>query len=482
MRILALTIMLGALVAAGSARAGEPGSGQPGSAPPPLIAAPESSPKRSTDHPAEQFSHWLRRAAEAYQEQDIEQWVAASRQLHKLRPYNQDIMRHLVEGNARLGNLSEAFAMMLKMQQQGLAENWDKIEAVEPMRRHDLYSHLNGLMKEAGEPVGEVTEWSRLESGQAMPEALAYDKSGDRVFAGTVRDGLILVTSDGENWTRFVSADSLPQLQAVFSLAVDAERGALWVASGRVSQFHGRPHPDGVRSSLLRLDLESGELEQEYQLSKGGGRNLLGNLVLASDGTVFANDMELPFVYWLRPGAEALEPFFGHANLASLRGMALSGDDRLLYVADYEHGIFIVDAKAGKQAWKLAVPDTLNEGGIDGLYWWDGHLVTIQNGISPQRIMRLELGEDGLGVTSVAPLAAAVESFDTPTFGFVRDDDLFFLGGSHWHHVDAQGVPDEPLPEVPVLRVNIADAANQIVGEHILQQLRQQMESGDSDQ
>lgn len=43
-------------------------------------------------------------------------------------------------------------------------------------------------------------------------------------------------------------------------------------------------------------------------------------------------------------------------------------------------------------------------------------------------------------------------------------------------------MPDEPLPEVPVLRVNIADAANQIVGEHILQQLRQQMESGDSDQ
>ncbi|MDP1086196.1 hypothetical protein Q6245_27915, partial [Klebsiella pneumoniae] len=89
---------------------------------------------------------------------------------------------------------------------------------------------------------------------------------------------------------RYATPESLSGLQAVFDLEVDAERRHLWVATGTVSQFQGEEREDGVRSALLRLDLDSGELQAEYPLSSGSGRNLIGSLVVASDGTVFAAD------------------------------------------------------------------------------------------------------------------------------------------------------------------------------------------------
>jgi hypothetical protein len=436
----------------------------------PAVAAAQQA-----DAPAagsQQLPHWLNQAAQAYHAEDHEAWVRATKQLHRMRPYNQDFMTHLVKGHAQTGNLSAAFDMMLHMQQQGLAQDWDSIDEVAPMRGTRLYDHLRDLMKQAGEPFGDAVRWATLGDDVVMPEALALH--GERMFLGTVRDGHILVSEDGERWETFASPETLPELQGVFDLVVDAERGHLWVATGRVPQFQGKAREDGVQSSLLRLDLDSGKLDAEFPLSSGSGRNLIGSLVLASNGTVYAADTMAPMIYRLEDEAEGLRPYFGHQNFTSLRGLALGADDRLLYIADYELGIFVIDAGGGEQAWKLAVPDNLNAGGIDGLFFWEGHLIAIQNGISPQRVVRLELGGDGLGVTAVAPIAAGRADFDTPTFGVMDGQQLYFLAGSHWQHVDAQGNPRGSLPEVAVLKIDVDAASVRVVGQEVLEQLQRQ--------
>lgn len=310
-----------------------------------------------------------------------------------------------------------------------------------------------------------------------MPEAMAVNDDG-RVFVGTVRDGLILTSDDGEEWETFATPGDVSQLQAIFDLAIDAQRGHLWVATGSVSQFQGEAREDDVRSALLRLDLESGELQAEYPISSGGGRNLIGSLAIAGDGTVFAADTQSPVVYRLDPGGEELRHFFGHPSFTSLRGLALNDDDSLLYLADYELGIFVVDATGGKQAWKLAVPESFNAGGIDGLFHWNGHLVAIQNAISPERIVRLELDPNGLGVEGVAPLAAAREEFDTPTFGVMDEGDLYFLAVSHWRHVDAEGNPRTTLPEVPIMKIDVDNASVQNVGREVLDELKRRQSEG----
>ncbi len=420
-----------------------------------------------------QIAFWLNQAAQAFNEGDFADWARATERLHALRPHNQDFMTHLVRAYAQLGDKSRAYNLMLQMQQQGLAQDWNEFDEIEALQSDRLFSHLNGLMIEAGQPFGDAELVAQLDDAKRMPEALAHDPDSGRFFLGTVREGQIFSSSDGQDWTLLASPETHPELMAVMGLAVDSERGHLWVATGALPQFRGFRQADDGRTALVKLDLASGEMLAKHRIIPDGNPRLIGSLAVTADGVVYAADTRTPMIFRLGPDDSHPRPFFTHPNFASLRGLALSGDNSRLYVADYELGIIIVSTGESTQAWKLAVPETLNEAGIDGLYWWDGHLVVIQNGITPQRIMRLKLGEDGLGVAAVAPLVAALPQFDTPTFGVMVDDHLYFLAGSHWHHVDGRGRNRAALPSVALMRTDVNTASQVVVGRHILEQLLQ---------
>lgn len=432
--------------------------------------------EQQPETPAAQLSAWYQRAARAFESGDNEAWVRALEQLHRLRPFNYDFMRQLVMGYALTGETSKAFNMMLRMQQQGLAVDWDDIEEVESLRRYPLYGHLRDLMQAAGEPSGAVSQAFEIDADYPMPEALAYDPESGRTFVGTVRDGLILAREAGEaEFTPFASPEDTPGLLAVFDLLVDAERGHLWVATGGTGQFRDARNSSVGRTALIKLDLESGEKLGEYRVLPDGRAHLLGALALAADGTVYASDSSAPLIYRLRPRDERPQPFAGNPVFTGLRGIALSQDERRLYVSDYDLGVFFFELGDQPKGFALGIPETLNLGGIDGLYQWDGHLVAIQNGVTPQRVLRLELDESGTRVANIATMAKALPEFDDPTFGTVAGDDLLFLAASHWQRVGPDGrAVDPPLPDVPVLRVSIADATNTVVGEEMLERLKRQ--------
>jgi hypothetical protein len=115
--------------------------------------------------------------------------------------------------------------------------------------------------------------------------------------------------------------------------------------------------------------------------------------------------------------------------MVSMRGIAMQPDGRVLYIADREMGIMVVDVEGGR-AGQLGIPTTLNIGGIDGLYLWDNKLFMIQNGIQPQRVIRLQLDETGTKVTAVRPLAVAQPEFDYPSFGAIEGEDLYYFASS----------------------------------------------------
>ena len=157
----------------------------------------------------------------------------------------------------------------------------------------------------------------------------------------------------------------------------------------------------------------------------------------------------------------------GLKNMISMRGIAMQPDGRIMYIADREMGILVVDVVGGRAA-KLAIPDTLNIGGIDGLYLWDNRLIVIQNGISPQRVMRLQLDSTGTKVESVRPLAVSQPDFDLPSFGTVLGEDLYYFGNS-------QVRTGETNPK-PVIILRTPLDSNQDLVQPDMQQFMEQME------
>ncbi|MGB0513682.1 MAG: hypothetical protein ACPGJE_02440, partial [Wenzhouxiangellaceae bacterium] len=438
-----------------------------------LLVAPVDAPAQ-TRAESENIPGLMTEAAEAYAAQDHVRWAKALEQLHSLRPYNYDFMRQLVMAHALNGDTNKAFSMMLQMQQQGLAEDWDQIEQVESLRSYPLYSHLRDLMRDAQNPFGGAnTEW-RIPPRTAMPEALAHDSETGRTFVGTVRDGKILVRAPGSaELTEFASPDTVEGLQAVFALHADAERGHLWVATGSVSQFRDHRASDFGRTALIKLGLAEGKKLGEYRVLPDGVPHLLGAIDLASDGTVYAADTLTPVVYRLMPGDERPQILTGNPMFTGLRGLALSEDETRLYLSDYDLGVFFLELGDEIKGYRLGAPDTLNLGGIDGVYQWQDSLIVIQNGVSPQRVLRLDLDESGRTVESIAAIAVAQPEFDTPTFGTLAGDDLLFLAGSHWQHVSAVGRPyDPPLPPVAVMRAPLDQAESMVLGKEMIERIK----------
>jgi hypothetical protein len=95
--------------------------------------------------------------------------------------------------------------------------------------------------------------------------------------------------------------------------------------------------------------------------------------------------------------------------------------------------------------------------GVDGLYFQKGKLIGIQNGTSPQRVVRFSLSRDNLRLTRAETLEANHADFNEPTLGVLAGEDFYFVANSQWEMVDEKGAASaaEKWREPVVLRLRL---------------------------
>jgi len=403
--------------------------------------------------PEKNLLELVREARTARAANDFAGFRDAMLAIHQRRPNNSDYMYQLVLAHALVGDRTAAYSLMLEMQQQGLSYDFNATEDSTGVRGTQAYDHINELLVRQGDAAGESELLFELPANLLLPTAVAWDESRKLLLVGAAREGTVhTVSMDGEV-REILRGNTANGMWGVFGLLVDAPNNRLWVSSAASPVTVGYDKADAGRSALFEFKLDSLELVKSYPVSVDGKPHRLGGLVRVPSGDIYAVDTVLPIIYKLAAGAEAIQPFVASGDMVSLRGIASSADGNKLYVADYEMGIMVLDM-AQRQVSLLSVPTTFNEGGIEGLFYWNNHLVVIQNGIKPQRIMRLKLEDDGVTVKEVAPLAIARPEFDYPNFGSLVGDELVFLANSHW----VQTAQQQPAA-VRVAKTNVSEAA-----------------------
>lgn len=387
----------------------------------------------------------LVKANNTYAAKDYVGFSEAMQALHKLRPYNSDYMYQLVIAQALMNDKSAAYDVMLHMQKQGLAYDFKSLETTANIKGTQVFDYLSDLMNLAAEPMGDSEKVFVLPENIIMPETIKWDESREKFLVGTIADGRIVSVGMDGQVEELIKADNENGLWAVLDLLVDPANNRLWVTSAALPGFSGFNVTDKGRSALFEFDLKTLELVNHHPVPVDGQAHILGNMVLSPEGDILIVDRNLPLVYRKLAGEDKLKAVAGLREMISMRGIAMNDDGSLVYVADREMGIAVVDLKSGR-AGGLAVPETLNLGGIDGLYFKDNSLIIIQNGIQPQRVMLLQLDPAGTQVVGVVPMAVAQEDFDYPTYGTIRGSDLYYFANSHW-----LGSP-KPYKAVAVLR------------------------------
>ena len=369
-------------------------------------------------------------AADSYQKGDYMRFVQATIKLREKRPYNQQYLIAMVVGAALVGRTNTAYNYMHIMQQQGLTFDFNSTEDTQSIRNTEVYDYINDLLVKAGEPMGQARVAFTLPAATVQPESIDWDDSRGRFLIGTIDSGAILAVTPGGDVEELLRAADDNGLLAITGIAVDEVRKRLWVATAGVPGFAKVLPTELGRGALIEFNLETLELLRRYDLPVDGFPHVPGSVVVTPEGDVYLIDRAAQIVYRKPEESEKLEMYLASNDFAGFMDLALSDQGDKLYVADAALGIAVVDLKT-KNSVMLGGPDAMNLGGISGLMYSDGCLYMLQNGIEPNRLMRLELDGSGQNAVAIKPLAVALPEFSAPSFGSIQGGTGYYFASSN---------------------------------------------------
>jgi hypothetical protein len=259
-----------------------------------------------------------------------------------------------------------------------------------------------------------------------IPEGLAADPANGTLYlSSTFHHKIVAITPQGKI-SDFVS-EGQDGLLGVLGMKVVPSDRSVWAAT----------EADG-RSALFHFD-HNGKTLGRY-LPEEPGNHLFNDLVVTKDGDVFVTDSEFASVYKLPAGASQLVRI-NTENYYYPNGIALSPDEKTIYVA-YAFGILLMDLNGGSRA-ELRVPRGASASEINGLYFYKGSLIGIQENLGPSRIVQLDLTRDGKGVTRGRLLEFRSANLQSPTTGAIYRDQFYFIVNSQGDHVRNGKLVDE---------------------------------------
>lgn len=267
-----------------------------------------------------------------------------------------------------------------------------------------------------------------------IPEGLAWDPATRRLYLGSIhRKKIVEIAPDGT--ARDFVTSGQDGLDQVLGMKVDSKTRTLWAASSSKGQ-----------SGLFRFDLQTGRLLRKYVLE---GNHLFNDLAVSSAGDVYVTDTNAGALYWISHATGAIAEFLPGTKFDDANGLALSDDERTLYVAAWPGGIMVVSLEA-PSARALAHAPNVTLAGIDGLYAYGRDLIAIQNAAMFPRVVRLRLSRGGERLDRLEVLERRHPLYQIPTTGAVAGRQFYYIANSQIDRLSDEGLvtPGELRPTV----------------------------------
>jgi sugar lactone lactonase YvrE len=288
-------------------------------------------------------------------------------------------------------------------------------------------------------PIEASRIYAVIPADHNLVEGVVWDSLAGRLYATTVVDRALLSVGQGE--TSVVASEGLGSL---FGGAYDPVRKRLWIASASVEET---PTPESAWVGLVGLDPDRPSSLLRIP-APAGMKATPGDVAVARDGNVYVSDGMNGAVYRCRPGCTALETLLAPDTLFSAQGMALSRDQKRLYIADRRYGIAALDRSSGR-LFQVSGDETMMLDGIDGLTLYGSDLIALQTAYHPSRIIRLRLSADGLRVRRLDVLERNHPEWREVTLGTVAGNRLLYVANAHYSRYRKGGVQVKGAPALP---------------------------------
>jgi hypothetical protein len=305
------------------------------------------------------------------------------------------------------------------------------------------YGNLMRKVRSATLPVLRSRPAFRIEEADLFPEGIAYDPLGKRFYLGSTKKRKIVRCMDDGTCEAFVE-ERRDGLGEVLGLKVQTAQRALWAASNGAG-----------KGGLFCYDLRSRRLIRQYFVSGGETAHEFNDLAVAPRGDIFATDTRANTVWRISHKTDSLEPLPLDRPIQFPNGIALSDDGKRLYVAGFGDGITVVDPDSGKSR-AIGRPSNLCLATVDGLCYFRGSLVAIQNGVMTPRVVQFRLSGDEITIESFDVLERRNPLFDGITTGAIADGNFYYMANTQ---LDKAAGPDLPLNPITILKVALKNSA-----------------------
>jgi sugar lactone lactonase YvrE len=408
----------------------------------------------AADPVASSRAHY-REAVRAYQARDFAAFLAHARAAQALRPSHGGVTYALASAYALSGDTAGALASLRRFAAMGYTADLAGDSDFVALRGSAALDEVARRIEANAAPVVHGTPAFTLPERDLLAEGVAYDPREGAFYVSAVHGRKIVRMAPDGRFSDFASLDGAEDL-APLGLRVDPTRRTLWVATASMPQMRGYTAADSGRSALVRYDLDTGARIGTYPVPADGRAHGLGDLLVTRSGEVLASDSRAPVIYRLAPGSRNLETLVESPLLSAAQGLAITPAGHTLYVADYARGILRVDLRS-RAVVPVPAAEEVAALGIDGLYYVDGSLVGIQNGMAPHRVVRLTLTPAGDRITGSEVLERAHPRHDEPTLGVVVGRELYYVANSQYQRFGRDGRVTQPdsLDAPVVLRLRL---------------------------
>jgi hypothetical protein len=372
---------------------------------------------------ARPYEEVMSEAQAAFAAEDYETAGERLDEAQLLRPYSLFLIRNRILTRLMTNRDDEALAIARDVADRGLALELPPHQAFTRMKAMEDYAPIATKMAENVRPIGEETIVSEIAEDTLLPEAIS--RRAKRTLIGSVRRGEIWDASAG--FTRVATLDG-----GVFDL--EQNKKSIFAAINNQLAFERRGDRPAF-AAIAVLDARTGAQRLRIEI---GADALVGDIEIDADGLIYASDSLKPRVFVVAGEDAAARVLASDERWANPQGIALDRKRDRLYLADYLTGLFAIDLATGAVA-QVGNPSNAHLGGIDGLYSHHGDLIGVQNGTTPQRVVRIRLDKAGNVAMGLDVLAQALETWNEPTHGAVVGGEFHYIATSNWPAYDDEG-------------------------------------------
>ena len=268
------------------------------------------------------------------------------------------------------------------------------------------------------------------EEKDLIPEGLAYDEKQDVFYLSSLHRRKIVKITMESRVSDFVPAGR-DKLLPVLGIRIDPMDGTVWSATTNFAK-------DAWKTELIHIDAQ-GNLLGRYA-PKESEKHGFNDLVVRKNGEVYTTSTSTHLVFRWSPKSQNFDTIPVNRALLHPNGIALADDDHSLFVAD-DLGVVSIDLADGTSHDLIPGPrSTL--AGIDGLYWHNGSLVAVQNGMGSPRVVAFRLSKDGTRVMQTIVLENRSAFTVLPTTGAIRGNDFYFIANSQVDNLNGSRIMD----------------------------------------